>query len=405
MAYDFFPRYRNRVTETFTASGLRRTSPVLPFSPYLSTGTLSEKITDQRHSGYGPGGSGLDGDVGGPLFLERRGIASATMLRVPSGNPYVQGTVGAGSITGYTVGSLTPTPASASVGSLNSYGASAVAASLPTNPNASLAVALGELHADGLPKIPGASLKEQTAIARRAGDEYLNVEFGWLPLVRDLQAFAHSVKDAHALIAQYRKGSDQKIRRRAGGPSVASSGVFSGVGSMNPSNTGIITSCTASETYELRYWFSGAFRYHVPIGDSTWERLSRYEQYSNYLFGTRITPEVVWNLAPWSWAVDWFTNAGDVIHNISTLGFDGLVMQYGYAMRQELRKAVIVHTTTGNGFSGVAAGLRASRTEVIEFKQRVPANPYGFGIDDISLSKTQLAILAALGLTRGKRYH
>jgi len=174
---------------------------------------------------------------------------------------------------------------------------------------------------------------------------------------------------------------------------------------MNPSNTGIITSCTASETYELRYWFSGAFRYHVPIGDSTWERLSRYEQYSNYLFGTRITPEVVWNLAPWSWAVDWFTNAGDVIHNISTLGFDGLVMQYGYAMRQELRKAVIVHTTTGNGFSGLAAGLRASRTEVIEFKQRVPANPYGFGIDDISLSKTQLAILAALGLTRGKRYH
>jgi hypothetical protein len=38
-----------------------------------------------------------------------------------------------------------------------------------------------------------------------------------------------------------------------------------------------------------------------------------------------------------------------------------------------------------------------------EWKERVRANPYGFGIDDISLSARQLAILAALGLTRGQR--
>jgi hypothetical protein len=118
--------------------------------------------------------------------------------------------------------------------------------------------------------------------------------------------------------------------------------------------------------------------------------------------GTRITPELIWELTPWSWAVDWFTNAGDVIHNISQLGSDGLVMQYGYAMRH-----MRVHEYHRGHYSfsdsvGTHVGTVA-REIGSEWKQRVAAHPYGFGIDDTSLSARQTAILAALGLTRGHR--
>jgi hypothetical protein len=287
---------------------------------------------------------------------------------------------------------------------LNAYGTSAVAHAIPTNPVFSLATALGELRSDGIPNLPGASIRDRTALTRKAGSEYLNIEFGWLPLIRDIRKFAFAVKNSHELIRQYRKNADVKIRRREGGPRYSYSGVKTGSGSLYPNAASVSTTYYASETRNLKYWFSGAFRYHVPVGDSTWDRLSRYEQYSNYLLGTRITPEVLWNIAPWSWAVDWFTNTGDVMTNISRLGSDGLVMQYGYAMRHDLLEATTTHVTNGFGFSGAPAGLSCSMKQIIEYKQRVAANPYGFGIDDTVLSSRQLAILAALGLSRERRY-
>lgn len=108
-----------------------------------------------------------------------------------------------------------------------------------------------------------------------------------------------------------------------------------------------------------------------------------------------MTPEVLWELAPWSWAVDWFSNTGDVIHNISTLGYDGLVMEYGYMMTHTQYDRRVEATALVNGVS--VSARTVSRRET---KRRTVATPYGFGIDDTTLSPRQLAILAALGLSR-----
>jgi hypothetical protein len=300
----------------------------------------------------------------------------------------------------WNMGDVSATTATDNV--LNIFGTSAIARVLPTNPNSSLSTALGELKKDGLPSIPGASMRERANIARRAGNEFLNVEFGWLPLISDIRAFADSVKRSRQLIDQYKRDSDRKIRRRyTPAPITRETEIFTG-GSGQCSANYPVTGMTLSRTRHEQFSFSGAFRYHVPVGDDFYSRLRRYEQYSHRLFDTRLTPELLWNLAPWSWAADWFTNAGDVIHNISALGADGLVMQYGYAMRHSFIDEIA--TGTGNVTVGSysKSGPLALRV-YSETKQRIPAHPYGFGIDDLSLSKTQLAILAALGLTRGQR--
>jgi len=128
------------------------------------------------------------------------------------------------------------------------------------------------------------------------------------------------------------------------------------------------------------------------MGDDMSSRFKRYESEANRLLGTRISPEVVWNLAPWSWAVDWFSDTGDVIHNISVLGSDGLVLQYGYAMNQTLR-SVQINGTLPNG-----------KTTSYSFEEKVlwrrPATPYGFGINLQTLTSKQIAVMAALGLSR-----
>lgn len=368
--------------------------------PYTYTdrqGTLDETIISQCHKGTWPPMVGSTTDIGGFMSLTRRQVSFPETVWIDS--PFTKGDILLLNPGFHPLGVSSVAPTDISV--LNAFGTTAIARVLPTNPNSSLSTALGELRQDGLPSLPGSSHRERADIARRAGSEFLNIEFGWLPLVSDIRKFADSVKRSRVLIDQYRRDSDRKIRRRfMPDPINHSVKTFVGLGQVTGGHN--VPNTTVTETSHERYWFSGAFRYHVPVGDDFYSRLRRYEQYSHLLFDTRLTPELLWNLAPWSWAADWFTNAGDVIHNISALGADGLVMQYGYAMRHayidELARGQFDILENGKHWTGWVSQRILSET-----KYRAPAHPYGFGVTDLSLSAIQLAILSALGLTRGQR--
>lgn len=371
------------------------------FASWVSSGKLqrqyTETILSQCHNGTWPPMRGSQNDVGSLMQLNRSWNYSQEISRINAS--LTRGTIGMAQMLGYTYGTTTAVPASDL--DLNLFGTSAVARVLPTNPSSSMSTALGELLHDGLPSIPGSKMRDQVDLARRSGDEFLNLEFGWLPLVSDIKSFANAVKHSRQIIDQYVRDSDRKIRRRYSPDALTSVSTFTGTGLAHGQNI-FCPNSTVTKRSSTRVWFSGAFRYHVPVGDDFYSRLRHYESLSARLFDTRVTPELVWNLAPWSWAVDWFTNAGDVIHNISRLGLDGLVMQYGYAMRhmrveEYHRGSYNFSDDDGHHAGTVARGIGS------EWKQRVRANPYGFGIDDTSLSAIQVAILAALGLTRGQR--
>jgi hypothetical protein len=117
------------------------------------------------------------------------------------------------------------------------------------------------------------------------------------------------------------------------------------------------------------------------------------------LLGIIPTPSTLWNLAPWSWATDWFLNTGDVISNLTDWATDGLVMRYGYMMEHTIVRDT--YTLTKPGLS--SPGVRVQPlTLVTETKMRRKANPFGFGLTWSGLSPRQTAIAVALGLTRGK---
>lgn len=302
-----------------------------------------------------------------------------------------------------------PSPILPSESAMNVFGTTAIANTIPTNPVSGLFVALGELKRDGIPSLTGLeSWRNRTNVARGAGSEYLNHQFGWLPLVSDMKKFTHAVRDHDSLVKQYERNSGRKIKRSFRVP-ISSSTVLSTDDAYaqpalsllwkNTTNARFIEIAT---TQTIEMWFEGAYTYYLPPYKPNGDNTLRNEQLANYLYGTRPTPEGVWDLTPWTWAADWVVNAGDVLHNVGAFQQDGLVLLYGYVMYKSVHQKVARHSKAEfNSYPGEGSSLGYTATTTV--KARFEATPYGFGLNPLTFSDRQWAILVALGLSRGNK--
>jgi len=274
---------------------------------------------------------------------------------------------------------------------------------------------LHETMKEGFPRLIGGSLKllgslTHTEARKHLGEEFLNVEFGWKPLVNDLKDISRSLLHAQSILDQYERDSGKLVRRRYEFPptvtrkdSVFRDGVSPWI---NPSY-GFLTDSTRTgkgqviltEKTSRRQWFSGAFSYYVPPADGSLRTsAARAVIEARKLFGLSLTPDVIWNSAPWSWAFDWFANTSETLGNWASWAIDNQVLMYGYLMEHSFKS----YTYTFVG----PTGFKSSYTRppvvemVVETKLRRQATPYGFGISWNGMSPRQIAIAAALGLTR-----
>lgn len=297
-------------------------------------------------------------------------------------------------------------------------GTFAIKVTAPTAPKAQLATLVGEGLTSSLLEYPAVSLMTDKAFKFRTyGSEYLNVQFGWMPFLSDLQSLLKSVLFMSTTLGQLKRDSDRPIRRRFSFEterSVSTQGFASGgtnspyfgiprasfVGGVkNPADS---TSVQITDTTDREIWFSGSYQYHLPAPKGFWGKLARYEQMANVLLGHRVTPEVLWELAPWSWLIDWWTSIGNVISNATRLSEDGLVLRYGYLMvKTTATRTVYAAPRFIRGTSDAYPPMLATFTR--ETKQRYRANPYGFGLEWTQLNPQRLAILAALGISQQRR--
>lgn len=288
---------------------------------------------------------------------------------------------------------------------LNPIGAEAISIVDPTNPNAQTGVALGEVLKDRSVPIPAIQAwKRRTEAAKAAGSEYLNAVFGWLPLVSDMKDTAQSVLDGNVIIENYHNGSGSNVHREFEFPPIIeeSSGLGTGRGFYHPifSTSGFndpVVPLVIDTKIVKRRWFSGTFTYKANSDHSSFARCLGYGSDAEKLFGISLTPDLVWELTPWSWAIDWFSNAQNVIHNVGAFELAGLIMRYGYIMEETSRTDT--YQLQGTGLTGVSGVIPPSTVTTV-VKRRAEANPFGFGIGWEDLSPTQLAITAALGITR-----
>lgn len=310
-------------------------------------------------------------------------------------------------------GSYWPPDLSYSDSQLMGLGATAIARCDPTKSPANLSVALAELIREGIPKIVGHSLWEaRNKLFSSLGDEYLNVQFGWLPFLADIKDSASAILDMDKLMRQYERDSGRLVRRGYTFPTIREQPIVDQV-QVDPNKSGLWTGSerrpaagyvqlpgaktVLSREIERKLWFAGGFTYYLPSDYESRTAWQKKLYLARQLLGLEITPETLWNLTPWSWAADWFTNIGDNMHNISSFASDGLVLRYGYLMEHTIIKDT--YTATGyilNGYGSTPLQLQL----ITEVKKRRRATPFGFGVDKGSLTTRQLSILAALGISR-----
>lgn len=385
-------KYRN---VSSPQGGLRRATSSSAWTPYTVPGTSINEAMDTFSHDLSKLGRG---DCGGPWLHTKDSRSHTAFFLSPGMNPGLTTLIDGPIVISQAIESYTslqggnfskPTDTQ-----LDAAGTKAIARTEPTNPAFSAATFLGELR-EGVPTVSGTSVwREKTLNARSAGSEYLNVQFGWLPLISDMKKFFRAVDESDRILNQYHKGSDTSIRRGFVFPSETNTRTFTG--SLGALPTGSFQG-TAVKSNTFRQWFKGSFRYHLPSGESNSSKISKWASDVRKLYGVELTPEIIWNLAPWSWAADWFGSVGDVMHNVSALGRDGLVLQYGYVMAEvATRYSASGRYTTGS--YPVTGSASYSSENLIQVRK--PATPYGFGVNLSGLSAKQVSILVALGLSR-----
>jgi len=292
----------------------------------------------------------------------------------------------------------------------NWYGTQAIRNTIPTNPLTNLAVSLGEIYKDGLPHLPNFMnlFDKGYGFVKNLAEEYLNFQFGWKPTVADTASAMSAVDRSNTAVKQFMRDNGKTVRRSFSFPMTRSTQLWNDAGStlydptqtlsgmFTGGSTGTMTE-TLLTTQEIS--FKGAYSYYLPIGSSELDRLERFASRAQLVSGLEITPEVLWNLAPWSWFGSWLSDIGSIVHNVSQFSQDGLVLRYGYLMVT----TTTIHTSSLNGIrfhNGPTLGPQDVVYTTIR-KQRFKATPYGFGLNPNSFTDSQWSILGALGLSRG----
>ncbi len=322
-------------------------------------------------------------------------------------------------------------------------GTGLIAGTNPWKSKADLAVTIGELMTGNLPRILsriGDSLlklkidwKLQTGkeLGKHVnpGNEWLSLWFGWAPLVRDIMAAIEVLYKLHVLIYD---GSDSDRRRFQKGDLVAMNRLrtdgftdgerrfnfgspFTGLtsnpamkdykwsGFQEPLPLGpLIAEGVYSRTVNIRSDFRFTARFHRGALPNAHER-SHLDK-ALELLGLDITPATLYQLAPWSWLLDWFSSLGNAVQNLSTLDWSNVLLDYSYltvVVKTITTSSVTAPSSWGSGQYSMSTNYMSQRVVQTE-KIREQASPYGFSVSWAGLSPFQLSILAALGMTRGR---
>lgn len=285
------------------------------------------------------------------------------------------------------------------------YGATAWNRFRPTKPKLGVAQFIGELRDfKSLFKVRLRSFQD-------LGGAYLNYQFGWKPFLGDLYKFITSQSKIEKTIQFIRKNNNKWITR--GGtmdneitcvttqyPGLTV--VYPGLNTAFHSSSQDQPPTSYTITESNRVWFKARMKYYirdltVDKADNVWNsRLLRQ------IYGANITPDLLWELTPWSWLADWFGNIGDILANLSNQYYDDLTAKYAYVMRARSKSWEISQpfVCSTHEYGRDATLFTAKSYQELVSKERAAASPFGFGISWENFSNYQLSILAALGLTR-----
>lgn len=238
----------------------------------------------------------------------------------------------------------------------------------------------------------------------RIANFHLAVQFGWLPLLRDVRKYVETQIDGQKILKQLLRDNGRPVRRRV--PLFANTAVVSKESASSYAavlpllETGFYTRPPTYdrivESFDLG-WASARFRYWLPDGprDVNWTRSMMAK-----IFGLYPSPSAVWNALPWTWLIDWHSGVGDILENMETGVANRLAADYFYVMRHTATKFTHNVNAYYRRRTGEEVTASAQSTCTWSQKSRGQGDPFGWGTPSNTLTGMQLSILGALGMSR-----
>lgn len=246
-------------------------------------------------------------------------------------------------------------------------------------------------------------------------DNFLNHHFGWVPFISDISNMCNVWRDSNNLIESMTRENGKWVRKRR---VLKQETVQRHIGrvyapGVDPWGSHEIGCCTdmvvdgitckgyfdITEIVETKVWAVGEFTFYRGEFDDNLEGFNSNMaaiQRLLTLYGLRINPTLVWKVTPWTWAVDWFSRAGDFIRRLDDFTTDGIVSRGLYIMSSTKR---IVTKTSVINFSSGQRTFTWQRNQTMKVR-KVADSPYGFTQSWQNLSAKQWAILGAIGISR-----
>jgi len=262
-------------------------------------------------------------------------------------------------------------------------------------------------------RIPDAN--ELRRLARRGNKTNLSIALGWLPMKGAIEDFIDAYSKLDERLQQLIRDAGRPVRRKLDPKKVTdsenqSSPVqswtqrWSNGYSAGLSTFGLVTQCFGGESYRdvlvektSKTWAVGKFRYVLPPGpkNAEWTHKMRMR-----LLGNNVTPSAVYELTPWSFVADYFTDFGEFMKAVSPGVADRLICDYAYIMKETSWKSTTEAVGGLYTSPNKTSSIRASYVTEYTRKLRVAASPFGWGLKESDLSDSQKAILAGLGAGR-----
>jgi len=242
---------------------------------------------------------------------------------------------------------------------------------------------------------------------KHVADHFLNHTFGWKPFLKDVQDLYGNWTDLAGKIEQVKRDNGRWVRRRrtVRRQDTQTAVEISNTPAVWPSLSSYLYKWRGSSYGQTRHykeivdhvWFEGSFSYYLPAFDTKPENEYWGHKFarSATVLGLRYSPALVYKVMPWTWLSDWFHNGKHVIENINASAEDNLAAKYAFIMRHTSTR--VVNDTTLYTVNG---DKNLFWYQDIETKHREAASPYGFNLTWDNFSPSQLAILAALGISK-----
>lgn len=247
------------------------------------------------------------------------------------------------------------------------------------------------------------SRRDWRSTAKNVGSEHLNQQFGWMPLIRDIENAIKVLTTIDAMIYGSSTRRSRTIKystfhaEYAGGDRVMTR--YSDGSYLSSSDSSTLQPMVISDlSYDVRLSARLIPIARPGLGANTF--IDQVEEVLRKLGAWY--PALGWDLLPYSWLIDWATSLGTAINNAGYYGNNPGQVSIDYAWATSCYRALSrIEFKKSRAVSGLVTrtalfpGKELSITKI-----RHGATPFGMGLDLKGLSSWQISILVALGAVK-----